>query len=269
MRPAKRLGVRWTIGDVSGAGWEALRYSVWGAQRLFGDDADYVVCVNSVPLRAAREHVAPLPPAVALYDVTGELAPEVAAHLDESKAEGVGWKFAPMRLFPHRYELALDNDCILWDLPAAMVEWLRSAARCLFAEDVRAGYGQFAVPCGSAPRNSGIRGLPPEFDFGAVIQEVLREHPVTLRSELDEQGLQYLAVSRRTPPLVVSAAEVTICSPFHPHRAWLGTCGAHFVGLNARELPWEYYGRPATVCRREHWQEQRQYIDTLVPIPDA
>lgn len=38
-----RVGVRWTIGDVSDEGFEALRLSVWGAFRLFGEDAVYAV----------------------------------------------------------------------------------------------------------------------------------------------------------------------------------------------------------------------------------
>ena len=31
-----RLGVRWTTGDASARGFEALRLSLWGAFRLFG-----------------------------------------------------------------------------------------------------------------------------------------------------------------------------------------------------------------------------------------
>ena len=37
------LGVRWTIGDVSDAGFEALRYSIWSMWKLFGDNAKYAV----------------------------------------------------------------------------------------------------------------------------------------------------------------------------------------------------------------------------------
>ena len=41
------LAVRWTIGDVNPAGFEALRLSIWGACRLFGPEGQYAVCVNT------------------------------------------------------------------------------------------------------------------------------------------------------------------------------------------------------------------------------
>jgi hypothetical protein len=37
----------------------------------------------------------------------------------------------------------------------------------------------------------------------------------------------------------------------------LGSCGAHFVGLNARQLPWSLHGRPAVAYLQEHWQKHR------------
>lgn len=55
MSPA--IGLRWTIGDASGRGYEALRLAIWGAFRLLGPDAEYVVCVNRIaPDEARRAH---------------------------------------------------------------------------------------------------------------------------------------------------------------------------------------------------------------------
>lgn len=87
-----------------------------------------------------------------------------------------------------------------------------------------------------------------------------------LDSELDEQGLQVAAVSVFGPPEVVSIEDVTICSPFPPHRRELGRCGAHFCGLNARRFPWQLKGRYAEDWIDEHWRSQlptiRQRIAT-------
>ena len=124
MTGSRQLAVRWTIGDVSPQGYEALRLSAWGAWKLFGPEAAYVVCVNSVPLERARAAAGDLPPGVLWHDSTGELPDFLRPYFDAHMAEGVGWKFAPLRLFPDRYELALDNDCILWDTPAALWDWL-------------------------------------------------------------------------------------------------------------------------------------------------
>ncbi len=246
------LTIRWTIGDVSDYGFAALRLSVWGIWQLLGNGPNYVVCVNTIPLPLAQERTGDLPRAVTWRDVSAEFPILLRRYFDECKAEGVGWKFAPLRLNPACMELALDNDCIIWQLPDAVRRWVETPGSFLFAEDVQACFGQFSEICGTAPRNSGIRGLPPGFDLGNAMIEVLSKKQIKLSSELDEQGLQ-TAVIMRYHPFVVSTNEVSICSPFPPHLPNLGCCGAHFVGLNAKSLPWEYEGRPGVEYIREHW----------------
>lgn len=273
------LGLRWTIGDVGERGFEALRLSVWGAWHIFGAQAAYAVCVNSVPVREARERTGPVPSAVQWRPVTLDDAPAVLRTLlARGMAEGTGWKFAPLRVFRDGCEIALDNDAILWTLPPSIERWLAEGARygeCLLAEDVRPCHGQFErfVP-GGRSLNSGIRGLPPGFDFEATIRATiaLREQelggPLVFASELDEQGLQAAALSRAGPLHAVTVGEVTICSPFNPHSPDLGSCGAHFVGPNARHFAWDYYGRPADECMTGHWLRHRAalYARTGAPL---
>lgn len=267
-RPAavKELGVRWTIGDVNLNGFESLRLSLWGAYHVFGPEATFLVCVNTIPVETAQERAGDVPPGVVWRANNAELPAFMRPHLNEEMSEGTAWKFSPLRAFPDRYELALDNDCILWQMPQGIRRWLEAEhpEQCLIAADVWRCLGQFEDLCGPEPRNSGIRGLPPGFDYGAALQDVLRERPVTMVSELDEQGLQVAALYRRGNPYVVTADEVTICSPFPPHLPHLGTCGAHFVGLNAKQLPWDLEGRPATDYLDEHWRRQREEIKTRV-----
>lgn len=255
------LGVRWTIGEVSAEGFEALRLSVWGAWKLFGPRAQYVICYNTVLLSRAQELTGALPDAVQWLDATEAMPSWLARYMDEGKAEGVGWKLAPIRVFPARFELALDNDCILWNLPRALQTVLEDQGpNCVIAEDVRACFGQFANLCGEQPRNSGIRGTPALFDLEGAIRSILERRQVVLESETDEQGLQVAALRITHEPLVVRTDEVSICSPFPPHDSHPGRCGAHFVGVNARQLPWHYYGRPASEVRREHWRERREAL---------
>jgi hypothetical protein len=184
-------------------------------------------------------------------------------------AEGVAWKLAPPRLFPAAHEIAFDNDCILFAMPEAIRAWLsaENGAGCLVAEDVRAAFGSFAGLCGTMPRNTGIRGLPPGFDLEAALEAVFAAvDPATLRSELDEQGMQVAAVSRDRPPFVVSLEDVSICSPFPPHRPELGRCGGHFVGLNMPTLPWHAWGRPAAQSLEEHWVRHRPALYEAVGL---
>lgn len=268
--PPAPPAIRWTIGNVSPEGFAALQLSIWGAWHVFGADARYAVCYNSIALDRARELTRSIPPAVEWIDCNELLPQWMRAHLDVGMAEGVGWKLAPVRLFPDCYEIALDNDCILWAMPEALRSALSADhAVCVLAEDVKAYFGQFSDVCGDAPRNSGIRGTPARFDLEATLRNLLQSRACVLRTETDEQGLQVAAVSSLGPPLVVQTSEVTICSPFPPHVPHLGTCGAHFVGLNARELPWSYDGRPASEVRREHWHRLQDAIREKVAPESA
>lgn len=265
---ATPVTVRWTIGAVSDFGFEALRLSVWGAWKLFGDGARYVICVNSVPLETARNRVGKLPAGVAWYSSDNVIPAFLLPHLDAGMAEGVGWKLAPVQIDRERHTLALDNDCILWEMPAALRSWLDDDGRrsCVLAADVVPSFGQFAAFCGPVALNSGIRALPPGFDLEKALRSLLRAHPVRLTSELDEQGLQVAALRRYATIGVVTLEEVTICSPFPPHIPELGSCGAHFVGLNAHSIPWSYQGRPALEERREHWLRQRGEVYRRVGV---
>ncbi len=271
MRPpanAERLVVRWTIGDVSHHGFETLRLSAWGARQLFGGTAHYVVCVNSVPLDWARALAGPVPEEVEWLDVSQRLSSVISRHLDAGMAEGAAWKFAPLRLDPNRYELHLDNDCVLWGLPDAIRAWLEEdEPRCILAEDVAPMLGQFQALCGPAPRNSGIRGVPPGFDLAERLAAALGETGVMLRSELDEQGLVTFACSRDRPPHIVSVDDVAICGPFPPHRQRVGRCGAHFVGLNAHRLSWTHRGRPGEAHVRSNWRRLRPELYHALHLP--
>jgi len=266
----KAIALRWTIGDVSERGFEALRLAVWGAHRMFGARATYAVCVNSIPLAAAKRRAGALPDGCVWRDVTRDVPPSLSAHLDGAMAEGVAWKLAPPRLFADRHELCFDNDCVLWSLPEVIERWLDDdGGACLLAEDVRRAYGRFAPDCGARACNAGIRGLPPGFDFAGALAAVLRARPVRLTSELDEQGLQVAALSLGAAPFVVPLGDVTICSPFPPHLPDLGRCGAHFCGLNARDAAAQTGDLRAPDLLIGHWERHRPALYAKVGLVGA
>lgn len=151
-----RLGVRWTVGDVSSAGFEALRSSILGAKGIFGDMADYVVCVNTVDVHEARECIGAAGRGVTWMHVDESFIPPwLRRRIDPEMAQGVAWKFAPIRVFTNRPELALDNDCVMWSMPNAVRNWLEGRCEAVLANDVRACFGGFSTMCGPQPRNWG------------------------------------------------------------------------------------------------------------------
>jgi hypothetical protein len=247
------LALRWTIGDVTERGFEALALSLWGAWHVFGASARYRVYVNTVSVAEARTRSGAVPAAIEWRAAHLELPGWLERSLERGLAEGVAWKFAPLRAFPHDHELALDNDVILWAEPAAVRSWLSGDAECILAEDVSRAYGIFDALCPPGRLNTGIRGLAPGFELGVALHRALARRDAPLRREVDEQGLQVAALTSSPPVAIVPLSDVTICSPFPPHAPELGACGAHFVGLNARSLGFEFYGRPAEEVRAEHW----------------
>ena len=271
MQERERLAIRWTIGDVSDAGFQALALSISSAKKLFGPACVYTVSVNSLPLSTAKARLGSVADEVDWFQAAGHVPSWLKERLDEHMAEGVAWKLAPPRLYPDMYELSLDNDVILWDVPAAIEEWLHSGDPefCVMAEDVQPGLGQFAEYRHALAINSGIRGLPPKFDLEGRLRQVLEETSIVLRSELDEQGLQAAALSRAHLRLV-TLEEVSIRSPFPMHQKVMGQCGAHFVGLNQKSLPWRLDGRGAHEVIHERWHNvQHELHQFIAEIPAA
>jgi hypothetical protein len=278
---AEQLVVRWTIGAVRERGFEMLRLSIASAYRLFGPQTAYVVCVNTLTVDDAKLRTFPsgcgVPDEiqaavewrlVTRHDLPGLLLP----YLDHECIEGMGWKLAPLRVYPERRELAIDNDVILWALPEGMRRWLTEPSAYLFAEDVDRCFGSFEslVPPDITPSgglNAGIRGLPAGEDLSVPLRAVLQAAdlatrqtdgtPLRLQGEIEEQGLQAAAMARCEPLYLVQNAEVSLCSPFWPKRPEFGSCGAHFVGMNASHSPWDYYDRPADQWLADHWERSR------------
>jgi hypothetical protein len=244
------LTIRWTIGDVSSRGFDALALSIAGARMVFGPLQRYVVCVNTIDPESVQARVGPVANHVEWHDSTGEIPPWLSPYLDDNMAEGVAWKFAPAPLLGEGRLLSLDNDVILWRLPSAIRWWLDDSDSLLIAEDVRACHGQFARFCPEEPRNSGIVGFPPHFDVESRLRSLLDQAGVCLSSETDEQGLQ-VAVVTSEKHHVVSVSEVAICGYYRPHLLELGSCGAHFVGVNGKDR----------LFAQQFWDEKRAEIE--------
>lgn len=118
-------------------------------------------------------------------------------------AEGVAWKLIPVRLFPSKHELSLDNDVILWDISKTMRQWLSANDACLMAADVAPALGQFSGLCQRRALNSGIRGLPPGFDLERRLDEKLTSTEFILQSELDEQACRLSLLAKQSTSLSV------------------------------------------------------------------
>lgn len=231
MRPL----VRWTVGPVGDTGRAILGESVARFTEAY-PEFDAVVCCNQVDPRDCGRLGVPV------FEQRAEHAPlPVRGHdpsaLDE--AAGCGWKLCPPRLREGGYELFLDNDVVVTERLPQIGDWLAGGGG-LIAEGLRRRrmYGVFD---GMVPQGvhvcAGVFGLPPGFDFGAVIRErgkVLAAAGLTLGG-FDEQGLTASAVTglphyRVIPLTTLHIAEDHVPFPDSPFPAY------HFVGANRK--PW-------------------------------
>lgn len=96
---SKRMGLRWTIGDVSQSGFEALRLSIWSASNLFGDQAEYAACVNGITLKCAREKAGEVPDCLRWLRSEEFIPQWLDSHVDKEMAEGSPGSFARSAYF--------------------------------------------------------------------------------------------------------------------------------------------------------------------------
>jgi hypothetical protein len=102
--------------------------------------------------------------------------------------------------------------------------------------------------------------LPPGLPYEELLRKRLSDSALVLQSELDEQGLQAATLGQLFLDLVGND-DVTICSAFPMHQHHLGRCGAHFVGLNQKWLPYIIDGAPAHEAIRGNFESFRSTIE--------
>ncbi len=197
----RRLCVRWTIGDLLPYGIEALRLSVWGAFRCFGDGARYVIGVHDVAPARAQALVRGLPDAVAWQRVDPSQLPSWLRRADVSPRFAL--RFAPVLLDREdreRAELRLDRGCVLFATPPTVAAWL---------DDPNPRACALLADHGGEP-NTTLRGAGRGFDLEEALRETLREAPRALRSREDAERLELDALSLLEPPRLVPPREVDV-----------------------------------------------------------
>lgn len=219
--------VRWTIGDVKPAGHKSLELSIKKFTQLY--DVDVVVCHNCDV--ASLDYL----PQEILYDQRQDW---------KIKPVGVSWKLYPPRLDSTRHEMVIDNDIIIEERIEEIDRFFNSDST-LLLEDVTRTYGQFEnyVP----PEyciNSGIYGMPPEFNLQKYIDFYIKKWEINALGEhsesktFDEQGLIAISLLNYPSFAIIPETSVTICE-----REFKKSKGMHFIGLNRRRhhRPFQLY----------------------------
>jgi hypothetical protein len=193
------LAVRWTVGDASPRTVEALERSIASVHSEFDGAARIAICVHSVAVEAVREQLrSPAARRATWLDVERDLPVFVRRRVDASMAEGLAWRFAPLRIFGECCEVVLDAACELAPLAAGLWRWATSPGqrRCVVA----------AAPAPPGPGVAlAIRGVPTSFDLEGALEAALARAPELLASRGDAVALELATVACGAPPIVLRA----------------------------------------------------------------
>lgn len=141
------------------------------------------------------------------------------------------WKLYPPRLRLNSHEIVLDNDILLLKRIPEIDEFLKSE-KALLLNAQRRVYGSF---CDLVKKdlniNSGIYGMPPNYDFKLEIEALLKKIPKKLFDVwCDDQGI-VAGCLQQIPHIIIKS--VKNCRPEEEIRtSVLNDYGFHLIGAN-------------------------------------
>jgi hypothetical protein len=217
MKPLFRI----TIGPVQELGIRLLRKNVRLLKKNY-PEADVVVCFNQIDPNLLNVNVEKINQA----DFANSL-PYIP------KLET--WKLYPPRLRLSSHEIILDNDILIFRRIAEIDEFLNSN-RPLLLKGRRRVYGKYEhlVPQPFAI-NSGIFGLPPNFDFQQEIKNFCKNDKEKKWTHwCDDQGIIGGILITKNPIFITMESVMNYLSEFNiqPKSNWNGI---HLIGSNRSE----------------------------------
>ena len=182
--------IRWTIGNVGPLGLRTLFTSISSITKIYKNRFRFFVCHNSLPnykLRSIKNFLTGtkvelyeqkwseccIPDnLMSIYDNNGNII------FNNGACGGSLWKVTPARLDLNVHEIILDNDLILFDHLPKIDDFLSSSKNLCLEDPVvfQGRYGKL-FERGEA-YNSGLIGLPPQYDFGKEVFDFWSKHKV-------------------------------------------------------------------------------------------
>jgi hypothetical protein len=215
--------LRWTIGPVHDAGFQILSHSVKLIKKVYSD-FDFYILYNGLNVNQL-DFISGLGVPLIKQDGKGL----------ECEASDVAWKLYPPRLDISRHEIFVDNDLILYK-PLEEIEWfLKQNNGFIVTEGEGRLYGNKRVP-ENIKINSGLFGIPPNFDFAQAINTICSKR--CWQNRYDEQGTVATIVCYNVHKIIpFSSVAVYRGKSFGSH-------GLHFCGANQGDVA--------------HWTKYRQ-----------
>lgn len=236
----KKLIIRWTLGEtnareLSSQALDMLNLSIkFGCLRfkeLFRE-VEFTICHNNLSesnLRNLKEITKRNQ--ITLIDVSDEL-PE---RLRNKNVKNSWWKYAPPRLDKKAYEVIMDNDLILWNIPQTLSRAIRQGSLVALTDPAGKFYGDYRMEVENVDSelslNAGLIGLPPEF-----VINPLEACKIPLKDFFhSEQGFTALKYAEYNgPKYLIGLDEVhqTNVNPINSQELLSKYDGGHFCGCS-------------------------------------
>lgn len=214
--------VRWTVGPVPQRGIDLLCLSINKWRSVYNDDFDMVVCYNGID----SHQISQIPiETIDQNDYTDSI---------KYKPFDTTWKLYPPRLRMDSHEIFIDNDLVVYDRSPTIDKFLHSSSMSIITSAHRRFYGAYnQLVSPDLTVNSGLFGLPPNFDLGRSINRFIAVYPrLGWLEHCDDEGVLACILSKNNL-CVIPMEEIHVCNPsvdFSPYS--LGSCGTHFAGSN-------------------------------------
>ncbi len=242
------LILRWTFGEIksgynSPQGLELLKYAIKFARVIFPrefDNIEYYICYNTIKDSTLKKiekfsdkHN------VRLLDVF-DLLPDI---LKEDGIKNSWWKYALPRIDIGKYEVIMDNDVILWNIPDILKQSIAESALIALKDGAGKFYGDFKNEIEAIDNdlelNAGLLGFPKGYAFN--LTEIIENPPkdcffseqgFTALNFAQYKGVKYLIPLSEIQQLNVHRIEAL--------ELLLNHKGGHFCGCNfGPEVFWD------------------------------
>lgn len=235
-----KLVLRWTFGEtkaykLSSQAWDMLEYSIKFCILLFKAEFNHInffICYNNLSRKAKKivKDIA-LNNSIEAIDVSEMLPFE----LRNSNVKNSWWKYAPTRMDRQAYEIIIDNDVVMWEIPDTLRMALEKNAMVALEDGVGGYYGEFKKEVEDLhdkfALNAGLMGFPPgvEINLSAAIEKHLKDY---FFSEQGYTALNYAKYNGLKLLIPLSEIQQLNINRIGPEQLISKHKGGHFCGCS-------------------------------------
>lgn len=222
---------RWTVGNVSDQGLDILRLSVKKIKKLY--DPECIICYNNIDPSKIKINV--------------ELIDQKTCDFPVAEPIGELWKLVPVRIDINRHEIFVDNDLVIFRRIQKIDDFLNSSEKTLLMSGHSRFFGQYEnlIPV-FYKINSGLFGIPPNFDFGSKLKKYFLGKWSQDRNngQFDDQGIIALSLLDNDN-LLITENEIFNFDINIRKECPKNVNGLHFINANRIEHSgWTNYKKP-------------------------